>query len=69
MLDKAAVAVGGGLTHRLHRADALMLKENDLASTAEEGDEGDDEYGDDGGGDDVDDADDNHEFDEDYYVW
>ena len=40
VLDKAAVAVGGGLTHRLHRADALMLKENDLASTAEEGDEG-----------------------------
>ena len=39
-LDKAAVAVGGGLTHRLHRADALMLKENDLASTAEDGDEG-----------------------------
>tara|TARA_Y100001968_G_scaffold97848_1_gene87823 strand:- start:148 stop:1164 length:1017 start_codon:yes stop_codon:yes gene_type:complete len=39
-LDKAAVAVGGGLTHRIHRADALMLKENDLASTAEEGDEG-----------------------------
>ena len=29
-----------GLTHRIHRADALMLKENDLASTAEEGDEG-----------------------------
>ena len=40
VLDKAAVAVGGGLTHRIHRADALMLKENDLASTAEEGDEG-----------------------------
>lgn len=39
-LDKAAVAVGGGLTHRIHRADALMLKENDLASTAEEGDVG-----------------------------
>ena len=39
-LDKAAVGVGGGLTHRIHRADALMLKENDLASTAEEGDEG-----------------------------
>jgi nicotinate-nucleotide pyrophosphorylase (carboxylating) len=39
-LDKAAVAVGGGLTHRIHRADALMLKENDLASTAEDGDEG-----------------------------
>lgn len=39
-LDKAAVAVGGGLTHRIHRADALMLKENDLASTAEEGSRG-----------------------------
>jgi len=39
-LDKAAVAIGGGLTHRIHRADALMLKENDLASTAEEGDVG-----------------------------
>ena len=39
-LDKAAVAVGGGLTHRIHRADALMLKENDLASTAEKGDVG-----------------------------
>ncbi len=39
-LDKAAVGVGGGLTHRIHRADALMLKENDLASTAEDGDEG-----------------------------
>ena len=39
-LDKAAVAVGGGLTHRIHRADALMLKENDLASTAEGGDVG-----------------------------
>ena len=39
-LDKSAVAIGGGLTHRIHRADALMLKENDLASTAEEGDVG-----------------------------
>ena len=39
-LDKAAVAVGGGLTHRIHRADALMLKENDLASTAQDGDVG-----------------------------
>ena len=40
VLDKAAVAVGGGLTHRINRADALMLKENDLASAAEEGDVG-----------------------------
>ncbi|MEE2746941.1 MAG: hypothetical protein VX473_00535 [Candidatus Thermoplasmatota archaeon] len=39
-LDKAAVAIGGGLTHRIHRADALMLKENDLASTAEDGEIG-----------------------------
>lgn len=39
-LDKAAVAVGGGLTHRIHRADALMLKENDLAATAEAGERG-----------------------------
>jgi nicotinate-nucleotide pyrophosphorylase (carboxylating) len=40
VLDKAAVAVGGGLTHRIHRADALMLKENDLASAAEDGEVG-----------------------------
>ena len=40
VLDKAAVAVGGGLTHRIHRADALMLKENDLASAAKEGEVG-----------------------------
>lgn len=32
MLDKWAVHVGGGLTHRLNRSDALMLKENDFAS-------------------------------------
>ncbi len=31
LLDKWAVHLGGGLTHRLDRADALMLKENDLA--------------------------------------
>ena len=36
VLDKAAVAVGGGLTHRLNRTDALMLKENDLATLVEE---------------------------------
>ena len=34
LLDKWAVHVGGGLTHRLSRADALMIKENDLASLA-----------------------------------
>ena len=32
LLDKWAVHLGGGLTHRLHREDALMLKENNLAS-------------------------------------
>ena len=31
-LDKWAVHVGGGLTHRLFRSDALMFKENDFAS-------------------------------------
>ncbi len=40
LLDKAAVSIGGGLTHRLNRPDALMLKENDLATTAENGDKG-----------------------------
>ena len=30
LLDKWAVHVGGGLTHRLSRRDALMIKENDL---------------------------------------
>ena len=40
VLDKAAVAIGGGLTHRLNRPDALMLKENDLATTAESGEKG-----------------------------
>ena len=30
LLDKWAVHVGGGLTHRLSRGDALMIKENDL---------------------------------------
>lgn len=32
LLDKWAVHLGGGLTHRLNRDDAKMLKENDLAS-------------------------------------
>ena len=32
LLDKWAVHLGGGLTHRLDRQDALMLKENDLVS-------------------------------------
>lgn len=30
LLDKYAVAVGGGLTHRLHLGDALLFKENHL---------------------------------------
>jgi nicotinate-nucleotide pyrophosphorylase (carboxylating) len=34
LLDKWAVHVGGGLTHRLDRSDALMIKENDLAVLA-----------------------------------
>ena len=37
ILDKWAVHVGGGLTHRLFRSDALMLKENDFASAIENG--------------------------------
>ncbi len=32
LLDKWAIHVGGGLTHRLDRGDALMLKENDIAA-------------------------------------
>ena len=32
LLDKWAVHLGGGLTHRLTRNDALMIKENDLAA-------------------------------------
>ena len=32
LLDKWAVHLGGGLTHRLNKNDAKMIKENDLAS-------------------------------------
>jgi nicotinate-nucleotide pyrophosphorylase (carboxylating) len=32
LLDKWAVHLGGGLTHRLTRKDACMIKENDLAA-------------------------------------
>ena len=32
LLDKWAVHMGGGLTHRLNRNDATMVKENDLAT-------------------------------------
>ena len=39
LLDKWAVHRGGGLTHRLDRSDALMLKENDLAVMTEEGED------------------------------
>ena len=34
LMDKWAVHVGGGLTHRLSRSDALMIKENDLSVIA-----------------------------------
>jgi nicotinate-nucleotide pyrophosphorylase (carboxylating) len=36
LLDKWAVHMGGGLTHRLSKGDAVMIKENDLASMHEE---------------------------------
>ncbi len=39
LLDKWAVHVGGGLTHRLNRCDALMLKENDISAMSKEGEE------------------------------
>ncbi|MDP6234290.1 MAG: hypothetical protein QF364_00430 [Candidatus Poseidoniaceae archaeon] len=39
LLDKWAVHLGGGLTHRLHLYDAKMLKENDLASMYQEHDD------------------------------
>ncbi|MDP6870161.1 MAG: hypothetical protein QGI21_05260 [Candidatus Poseidoniaceae archaeon] len=32
LLDKWAVHLGGGLTHRLSKTDAMMVKENDLAT-------------------------------------
>ncbi len=38
LMDKWAVHVGGGLTHRLSREDALMIKENDLAIIEPNGD-------------------------------
>ncbi|MBN1258358.1 nicotinate-nucleotide diphosphorylase (carboxylating), partial [Candidatus Peregrinibacteria bacterium] len=31
LLDKRAVALGGGLTHRLHLFDAILIKDNHLA--------------------------------------
>ncbi len=36
LLDKWAIHIGGGLTHRLDRNDALMLKENDIAAMSED---------------------------------
>ena len=36
LLDKWAVHMGGGLTHRLSKNDAVMIKENDLASMHED---------------------------------
>ena len=39
LLDKWAIHIGGGLTHRLDRSDALMLKENDLSTMGEEGED------------------------------
>ncbi len=38
LMDKWAVHVGGGLTHRLSRTDALMIKENDLSVIGSTGD-------------------------------
>ena len=35
LLDKWAVHMGGGLTHRLSKTDAVMIKENDLATMHE----------------------------------
>ena len=37
LLDKWAVHLGGGLTHRLNKDDATMIKENDLAVTDQSG--------------------------------
>ena len=37
LMDKWAVNVGGGYTHRLNRGDALMIKENDFAASEKEG--------------------------------
>ncbi len=36
LLDKWAVHVGGGMTHRLDRSDAVMIKENDLPAISPE---------------------------------
>ena len=39
LLDKWAIHIGGGLTHRLDRSDALMLKDNDLAAMTGKGED------------------------------
>lgn len=36
LLDKWAVHMGGGLSHRLNKNEAMMIKENDLASMYQE---------------------------------
>lgn len=36
LLDKWAVHMGGGLSHRLFKTDAMMIKENDLANMHQE---------------------------------
>ena len=36
LLDKWAVHMGGGLTHRLSKDDAMMIRENDAASMHED---------------------------------
>jgi len=40
LLDKWAVSLGGGMTHRLTRKDALMIKENDLSTMKMENEKG-----------------------------
>ena len=45
LLDKWAVHLGGGLTHRLSKRDACMLKENDLVASADDSRESENEVG------------------------
>lgn len=45
LLDKWAVHLGGGLTHRLSKRDACMLKENDLVASADDSGECENEVG------------------------
>jgi nicotinate-nucleotide pyrophosphorylase (carboxylating) len=39
LLDKWAVHIGGGLTHRLNRSDVVMLKENDIVAASRNGED------------------------------